>query len=295
MALARRLRGLPLAQIKLGVTTDEISDDMATAARFLRDHGLQWAEVRNFSGKYNTEQPVTQVRQARATLDEFGIRVSIEGSGFFKIPLPPDTPAGRQILDQQWALLDRSMERARVFGTDTIRVFTFMLDRGEEPNKEVYPRIYELTREAARRARGFRLAVENIGGGYVWTASQAADLLRNVKEPNVGLTWDPNNAAQAPGAERPFPDGYRLLDAARVFHVHLRDYRHENGKVVWAAVGTGEFDNEGQIRDLRKDGFQGTFTLETHWRDPETKGRPDNAMRSTEISLREMLKVVERV
>jgi L-ribulose-5-phosphate 3-epimerase len=295
LALARRLSALPLAQIRLGVTTDEISNDVATAARFLRDHGLKWAEVRNFSGKYNTEQPVEKVREARATLDEFGIRVSIEGSGFFKIPLPPAGAEGQKILDGQWALLDRSMERARIFGTDTIRIFTFMLPDGEPPKKEAYERIYGLTREAARRAKGFRLALENIGGGYVWTASQAAELLRNIKEANVGLTWDPNNAAQAPGAEQPFPDGYRLLDTARIFHVHLRDYVHENGKVVWAAVGRGEFDNAGQIRDLLRDGYKGIFTLETHWRDPETKGQPDNAMRSTEISLGEMLKVVASV
>jgi L-ribulose-5-phosphate 3-epimerase len=295
LALAGRLRALPLSEIRLGVTTDEISEDMPTAARFLRDHNLKWAEVRNFSGKYNTEQPIEKVREARATLDEFGIHVSIEGSGFFKIPLPPEGAEGQQVLDRQWTLLDRSMERAKAFNTDKIRIFTFMLDRGEPATPKAYGRIYELTREAARRARGYRLAIETIGGGYVWTASQAAELLKNVKEDNVGLTWDPNNAAQAQGAEHPFPDGYRKLDPARIFHVHLRDYKHENGSVVWAAVGAGEFDNVGQIRALLKDGYNGTFTLETHWRDPQTKGQPDNAMRSTEISLKELLKVVERV
>lgn len=295
LAFGSRLRAMPLAEIKLGITTDEISEDMPTAARFLRDHGLKWAEVRNFSGKYNTEQPIEKVREARATLDEFGIRVSIEGSGFFKIPLPAAGAEGQQTLDGQWALLDRSMERAKAFNTDKIRIFTFMLDRGQAATEKSYARIYELTREAARRARGIRLVIETIGGGYVWTAAQAAELLKNVKEDNVGLTWDPNNAAQALEAERPFPDGYRKLDPARIFHVHLRDYKHENGKVVWAAVGQGEFDNVGQIRALLKDGYKGTFTLETHWRDPQTSGRPDNAMHSTEISLQELLKVVERV
>jgi sugar phosphate isomerase/epimerase len=139
------------------------------------------------------------------------------------------------------------------------------------------------------------LAIETIGGGYTWTARQAADLLKNVKEANVGITWDPNNAAQQTSAEPPFPEGYAMLDKARIFHVHLRDYKHEGGKVVWAAVGEGEFDNVGQIRALLKDGYKGAFTLETHWRDPKTKGQPDNAMRSTEISLAGMLKVVERV
>jgi L-ribulose-5-phosphate 3-epimerase len=293
--LASRLRALPLSSIKLGVTSDEIDNDPREAAKFLADHGLKWAEVRNIWDKYNTEQPVEKVREARAIFDEFGIKVSIEGTGFFKISLPPEGPQGQAILDKQWALLDRSMQRARIFSTDKLRIFTFMLANGEKPSERGYSRIYELTREAARRAKGFRLAIETIGGGHVWTGAQAADLLKAVKEDNIGITWDPNNAAQDTTAEKPFPDGYRKMDPARIFHVHLRDYKHENGKVVWAAVGDGEFDNVAQIRALLKDGYQGTFTLETHWRDPKTKGDPHNARYSTEISLKEMLKVVERV
>lgn len=291
---ASRLRALPLSQIKLGVTTDEIEPDPRAAAKFLADHGLKWAEIRNIWGKYNTDLPIAKVKQARGILDEYGIKVSIEGTGFFKIPLPPEGPEGQATLDEQWALLERSKERAQAFGTDKIRIFAFTLG-GQAPSERSYARIYELTREAARRAKGFRLAIETIGDGYVWTAAEAAELLRHVKEDNVGLTWDPNNAAQAPAAEPPFPNGFRRLDPARIFHVHLRDYVHQGQKVVWAAVGQGEFDNVGQIRALLKAGYEGTFTLETHWRDPKTKGDPNNARHSTEISLAAMLKVIEQV
>jgi L-ribulose-5-phosphate 3-epimerase len=292
--LARRLRALPLADIKLGITSDEIDDDVATAAKFLADDGLKWAEVRNIWGKYNTEQPIEKVREARSIFDRHGVKVSIEGTGFFKIPLPPETPEGQQKLDAQWALLDRSLERAKAFGTQKLRVFTFMLARGETPSEKSYARIDELLREAARRARGFQLAVENIGGGHVATGAQAGELLKRVKEDNVGITWDPNNAGES--GEQSFPDGYRKLDPARIFHVHLRDYVHTPaGKVVWAAVGTGEFDNVGQIRAMRKDGYNGTFTLETHWRDPKYKGDPHVARFSTETSLAGMMKVIEKV
>src|SRR3954453_2536154 len=121
--LAGRLRALPLSQIKLGITTDEIDDDVLTAATFLREHGLKWAEVRNIWGPYNTAQPMEKVREAMKILDENGIKVSIEGTGFFKIPLPPETPEGQKKLDEQWALLNTAMERAKAFGTDRIRVF----------------------------------------------------------------------------------------------------------------------------------------------------------------------------
>jgi sugar phosphate isomerase/epimerase len=81
-----------------------------------------------------------------------------------------------------------------------------------------------------------------------------------------------------------------MLDPARIFHVHLRDFRHNAaGKVEWAAVGQGEFDNLGQIRALLKDGYKETFTLETHWRDPR------GAMYSTETSLKGLLKVVDQL
>jgi sugar phosphate isomerase/epimerase len=179
------------------------------------------------------------------------------------------------------------MERAKAFGTDKLRIFTFMLGKGETKNDKAYDRIWELTREAARRAKGFRLAVENIGGGYVSTGAEAAMMFKNVKESNIGLTWDPNNAGES--GEQSFPDGYRKLDPARIFHVHLRDYKHKDGKVVWAKVGDGEFDNLGQIRAMLKDGYKGTFTLETHWRDPKGKTY------STEQSLAGLLQVIAKV
>jgi sugar phosphate isomerase/epimerase len=287
--LAGRLRALPLSQIKLGVTTDEIDDDVLTAVKFLREYGLGWAEVRNIWGKYNTEQPMEKIGEARAIFDQNGIKVSIDSTAFFRIPLPSESAEGQRTLDEQWALLNASMERARAFGTQKLRVFAFMLSGAGNPSEKSYARIYELLSEAARRAKagGFRLAVENLGGGCVATGAQAGEMLKRVKEDNVGLTWDPNNAGQS--GEQAFPDGYRKLDPSRIFHVHLRDYKHEDGKVVWTAVGDGEFDNLGQIRALLKDGYKETFTLETHWRDPKGKAY------SSATSLKALLKVIERV
>jgi sugar phosphate isomerase/epimerase len=287
MGLAARLRALPLGEIKLGITTDEIDDDVATAAEFLTRYQLKWAEIRNIWGPYNVDQPMEKVRQAREILDSRGIRVSIEGTPFFKVELPAETPEGQAKLDKQWAVLEKSMERAKAFGTDKLRVFTFMLAKGETPTAKSYARIDELLREAAKRAKGFRLAVENIGGGFVGTGAQAGELLKHVKEDNVGITWDPNNAGEM--AERSYPDGFGKLDPARIFHVHLRDYKHQDGKVVWARVGDGEFDNLGQIRALLKSGYKETFTLETHWRDPRGKTY------STEASLKALLEVVAKV
>ena len=280
------MKALPLSEIKLGVTSDEIDDDPKVAADFLKRFGLHYVEVRNLYGKYNTSQPVEKVREARAIFDAQGITTSVVDTAFFRGAIPADDAA----LNKEWALLDTAMERGDILGSKVLRTFAFMPKDKNTGDTSVLPRVHELLTEAAKRAqaRGFRLAIENLAGSYVQTGADAGRLMKAVHAPNLGMNWDPNNAAAA--GEKAFPDGYRHLDPARIFCVHLRDYEHEpDGKVEWSAVGAGEFDHIGQFHALMKDGYKGTYTLETHWRAPQGK------MYSTETSLTALLKIIEKV
>lgn len=286
LSLTGLLNAIPLADIKLGVTSDEIDEDPAKAAEFLNRFGVGYAEVRSIWGKYNTSQPLEKIREARAIFDQHHIQTSIVDTAFFRGAIPADGTA----LDKEWTLLDAAMDRADILGIKLLRIFAFMPKDGNTGDTSVFPRSNELLNQAAARAkrRDFRLAIENLKGSYVQTAADSARLLREVRASNLGINWDPNNAASA--GEKPFPDGYRLLDPARIFHVHLRDFRHKpDGSVEWTAVGAGEFDNLGQIQALRKDGYKDAFTLETHWRAPQGKAY------STETSLKALLKVIAQV
>jgi L-ribulose-5-phosphate 3-epimerase len=289
--LAAALPAASLKQVKLGVTTDEIDDDLLTALKFLREFGLEYAELRNIWGRYNTVQPMEKIREAKALMDEHKVKTNVLATGFFKIPLPPEGAAGEAVLEQQWALFESAVARARIFGTDKIRIFGFNhRSVADRQNEKDYARIYELLREAAKRARAakVRLALENVGGSYIETGADSGKLLKAVKDDALALTWDPNNAGQ--GGERAFPDGYKMLDPARIVHVHLRDYRKRpDGKVEWCAVGEGEFDNLGQIRALLKSGYKESFTLETHYRSPQGKAH------ASRTSLTALLKVIEKV
>ncbi len=279
-----------LDRFRLAVTTDEIDDDLLTAIRFLKRFGLRYAELRKVWGRYNTAQPLAKIHEARRLLDEHGIQTAILDTSFFKIPLPADTPKGRKILDEQWALLDGAMERARILGVDKIRTFAFTYRRDGRPDPGHRPRIVELVRESAARAadKGFRLALENVGGSYVSTAAEAARILDAVPDDNFGLTWDPNNSARSGGEA--FPKGYARFDPARIFHVHLRDYcRRSSGEMEWCGVGEGEFDHLGQLRALLENGYRETISLETHYKIDSSK------MRASEASLKALLEVIERV
>ena len=119
-AMANALPGEQRTRFRLAVTTDEIDNDLLTAIQFLRRFGLGYAEIRNVWGKYNTSQPVEKIHEARRMLDEHGMKTAILDTGFFKIPVPADDADGQKVIDKQWALLDRAMERAEILGTDRI-------------------------------------------------------------------------------------------------------------------------------------------------------------------------------
>lgn len=279
-----------LAQVHLGVTTDEISEEIPVAAKFLKDMGLGWAEVRSVWGKYNTEQPLEKIKEIRSTFDANGIKTSVLGTAFFRGQVPTTEAA----LDKEWKLLDAAFDRAEILGTDKLRTFGFLMKPGEAGDsgsiEKSLARIYELQTEAGKRTkkRGMRLAIENLVGSYFAIGADSAKLLKNVKEDAIGLTWDPNNAGMA--GEKSYPDGYKLLDPKRIFHVHLRDWKHmPDGKVEWTFVGEGEFDNAGQIRSLLKTGYKDCFTLETHAK------HPDGKMAATKKSLVALLDVVKKV
>ena len=68
---SQKMRAVPLADFKLGVTTDEIDEDLLTALRFLRSYDLKWAELRSVWGSYAEKQPLDKVKQMRALLDEY--------------------------------------------------------------------------------------------------------------------------------------------------------------------------------------------------------------------------------
>lgn len=290
-AAARSLPAASLSDFRLGVTTDEIDDDLEVAIGFLRRFGLKYAEIRNLWGTYSTDLPLERIREARRLLDVNGIQTAILDTAFFKVELPPDNAAGRKALDAEWALLDRAFERARIFGTGKLRTFAFEYPRGGQPDPKHYPRIIELVKESVRRAKqhNMRLALENVGRSYVATARDAAEILEAIPDETLGLTWDPNNSA-ASGDARPYPDGYRLLDPARIYHVHLRDYRRlPSGRTEWCGVGEGEFDHLGQLRALLEFGYRETISLETHFTIDGSKAK------ASEFSIKALLEIIKQV
>lgn len=259
-------------RFKLGVITDELTQDFEPALEWVKGFGLQWVELRFLWNTYVTDLKPDEVKRAQDLIAKHGLRVSVIDSAYFKTLLPgtessfaQGTPDPLQSsFDRQNAILENAIARAKDFGTDKVRVFAFL--RVSDPHT-VFERVAkELERTASVAHReGIRLILENEFSCNVATGAEGAAMLNAVKSPALGLNWDPGNAYAA--GEKPYPSGYDPIDKKRMWHMHLKDAapNPDGGEAVWRPIGGGKIDYVGQFRALLKNGYEGTMSLETHY------------------------------
>jgi sugar phosphate isomerase/epimerase len=279
----------------LSVITDEITNDFGRALEVTaKEFGLGLVELREMWGKNIMALDAKEVGEARRLLERYRLRVSAIASPIFKAdwpgaPVSKFSPPRDQFrasytFDQQEELLERGFELAGAFKTDYIRIFDFWRLDDQAPHRAAIDR--KLADAAAKAGkRGITLLLENEHACNTATGAESARTLKSISSPHFKLNWDPGNAAAR--GETPFPDGYGQLPRNRIAYVHCKDIiRTRDGKTEWMAMGRGIIDYVGQFRALKKDGYRGVLSLETHWRGA---GTPEESTRQSLTGLRELL------
>jgi L-ribulose-5-phosphate 3-epimerase len=261
----------PLTRFKLGAISDGFSDDFEEALNIMKTYGLSWVEIRRVFGVYNTEASPAQVQRLKSAIAEYGFRVSVIDSALYKCTLPGTTPVTGEKdtygYGGQMDLLKRACDRAHALGADKIRGFTFW--RVAEPG-QISERIASELEEAAEIANraGMRLVIENEESCNAGTGRELAKILSIAPARNLGANWDVGNGYWH--GEASFPDGYNALDRRRIWHLHLKgvncDANRKNCSETIA--GQGQVDLVGQFKQLLRDGYQETMSLECEFEAP---------------------------
>jgi sugar phosphate isomerase/epimerase len=282
---------------RVAVINDEISQDFDHVCSVAaKDFGLEWIELRGMWNKNLTTLDANQLAEAKRILAKYNLKVTDIASPLFKVDWP-GAPLSKQSerRDQfhadadfkaQDALLEHSIELAKMFGTDRIRCFDFWRLDEVKPYRAA---INDKLRQAAQRAAKDKLilVLENEMSCNTATGEEAAATLAAVTEHNFMLNWDPGNAATFPDS-MPYPNGYDLLPKHRIGHCHAKSVvRKADGKWEWAPVGKGVVDWVGQLRALQRDGYRHAVSLETHWRGA---GTPEASTRVSMAGLKDALK-----
>jgi len=232
---------------------DEISPDLDQQLAVLAAESITHLELRSVWSTNVADLDDRQLATVRHQLDDAGVHVSAIGSPIGKIAI--DAPMAPEL-----ERLRRVAEVASEFGTTLVRVFSFFIPPGHDPElyrAQVIDRMGELA--ALAEARELVLAHENEKEIYGDRPERCADIIDSVGSPALRATFDAANFVQC--GVRPHSDAYELLRPYLVY-VQVKDALAATGEVVPAGHG------DGQVREtltaLRDTGFQGYLSLEPH-------------------------------
>jgi len=262
--------------IPTAAITDEFSFDLDTALDAMAEVGMTGAELRLIGDRNINDFTDEEVLRVRERVERRGMKVLGIASPVLKCVLPDAPPLDERFqqdvfgssytIADQPRLSTRAFEIAEKSGAKIIRVFSYWRTTAPE---QCFDRIVAALGDLAARAadRGLIIGLENEHACNVATGAEAGRVLAALDHPALKSIWDPANAAIL--SEVPFPDGYAALPHDRVVHVHAKDCVVEGHKPTWGPLGEMGIDWRGQIAALKRDGYTGAISLETHWRGPD--------------------------
>jgi sugar phosphate isomerase/epimerase len=277
----------PASSFKVGVITDEISDDFDHACYVIsKDFGLHWVELRAAWGTNFQGISDQQIAEAQKILAKYDLQVTDISSPLFKVNWPGAPPskyaeskdlhgAAESTLTQQNEVLERSISLAKQFRTNKVRCFDFWRIDDVKPYRAAIDAKLQQAAETAAK-QNVMLVLENEFACNTATGREAAATLAGISSRNLALNWDPGNAVMR-GELDAFPNGWNALPEDRIHHCHVKNaVSDSSGKVVWSPVDKGYIDWAAQFRALKNAGYSDAINLETHWRGagtPEASSR----------------------
>lgn len=245
---------------RLGVISDEISQDFETVAKVSAEFGLAAVEIRSVNNKPPHALDAGDIVHIKRVAADAGLAICGIATPFYKCDID-NTDERTEHLE----ILRKCAAIAHALGTNLLRCFAFWnTGRTLERWDEIVGAFEEPLRIA--EAEGVVLGMENESSTSLSTAALTRRFIDEIARPNVRAIWDPANELYADGGVTPYPDAYEVLKPVMI-HGHMKDgARNADGKLESVPVGEGLIDWSGQFQRYIEDGYEGYLCLETHWR-----------------------------
>jgi len=246
------------------IVSDEVSQDPAVVARFVRDFGLSGFELRSMFGRAFKDLTARDIAEVRTLAGGEGWRIHGCDTPVFKCAMD-DAAAVRAHLE----IFRRSLDVATELQCDLVRVFTFLRRPEALSNSAVESIAFHLTALAdLAAAAGIRLGIENESSCLIGSGAELLRLGESLAHPATGWIWDPCNVLYVPGENGPATAGFSAL-VGRIFHIHVKDSARTPGAAAPARAvpfGEGDVGWKRHLSEIGHSGYTGLLSLETHWR-----------------------------
>jgi len=190
-----------------------------------------------------------KAREVRQKFDDAGLKIWSIGSPLGKIEM------GKDSFPEHLEKVKHTLEVAKVFGAENIRMFSFYIPKDTAPEiyrNEIIDRLGKMTELA--KAAGVKMCHENEKGIYGDTPERCLDILNAV--PELAAIFDPANFVQC-GVDT--KKAWEIL-GHKVKYLHIKDALAD-GNVVPAGDGIG---NIPYITEQYIKNGGNSFTVEPH-------------------------------
>lgn len=232
---------------------DEISPKLSEQMDVLESEGIKFIDLRGVNDKNVLDFSDREAEEVKKQMTDRGFGVSAIASPIGKIKITDDFLAH---LDK----FKKAIHFARFFKTSYIRLFSYYIPDGEEPEKyrsEVMNRMKEKTKLA--KQSDVILLHENESGIYGNTGKRCQEILETVNSSHLRAIFDPANFVVE--GQRPYTDCFDLLKKYIVY-MHIKDANMKTKAICPAGEGDGQIKKV--LADLRAAGFDGFVSLEPH-------------------------------
>lgn len=242
-----------MSNFVLSAFGDEIDERLERQLEVLEEHGIKHIEMRGVNGKCIVDYSLEEVKEIKRQLDERGFKLSAIGSPIGKISIVDDFESHLQ-------LFKHTLEIARIMEVRHIRMFSFFIPQGENPNK-YRDEVINRWRQFVKAAEGYDVILlhENEKDIYGDTAERCLDLLETMNCDYVKAIFDPANFVQCD--VKTYPEAYELLKD-HIEYMHIKDALYSDHEVVPAGHGDGKVKET--LSALQDRGFEGFLSLEPH-------------------------------
>jgi sugar phosphate isomerase/epimerase len=251
-----------MAEERISMVTDEISQDLDSVARFLKENDVHGIEIRTLGG--------ARVPRIEGRIwDDLRMRARNEGwkilglsPGIFKGLFADENKIGEEL---EYILPD-TIGLAVEVGAEFIIAFGFMYDP-KYPEMEPPGHVLGALERAAELCASaeIKLLLENEPGSFADTGERTKRMIEKVAHPNLFANWDPCNSSVFDDAVK-LSVGAKALDGL-INNVHVKDGVPVAGSIYpkYGSISEGHVGWREHLKTLKGIGYKGWFGIETHF------------------------------
>ena len=216
---------------------------------------MEYISIRGVNEKNFSEYSIDELKTyIKPKLEEYKVKVSSIGSPIGKVFIDDEEGFNKQV-----DLLEKLCEMASLLECKYIRMFSFYMPKGKNPDDyrdEVIKKLNIFTEIAKKH--NIILLHENEKDIYGDISSRCLDILKSVNSDNFKAIFDFANFVQCMENTK---ECYELLKEYIVYY-HIKDANKRDNQNVVCATGEGKIEEI--LTDAIKNGYKGFVTMEPH-------------------------------